>query len=162
MKDEQLEKEFITTITQNEKIIYKVCSMYISDDFSMGDLYQECMYNLWKGFPKFNKNSAESTWIYRVTLNTCVSALRKKKKNANQIGLSVLENILHEPQEMDDNIKEMYRLIYQLKHLERAIVLLYLEEKSYQEIADITGITAVNVASRLKRIKLKLKEMSQQ
>jgi RNA polymerase sigma-70 factor (ECF subfamily) len=160
MNDPHLEKAFIELVQQNERLIYKVCSFYVSDEFPMTDLYQEVVYNLWRSFPKFRNESSLSTWMYRIALNTCISGIRKELKRPKHVSILELEGHLIEPESMEENIREMYKLIHQLKTLERAIILLYLEEKSYQEIADITGLTINNVAIKLKRIKEKLKKMS--
>ena len=163
MKRADLEKEFIGIIRDYERIIYKVCTFYVSDESPMADLYQEVVLNLWKGFSKFRNECTLSTWVYRVTLNTCISGFRKEIRRVSKIPISsLLEETLPEFEnaEIEENINEMYRLINQLKTLEKAMILLYLEEKSYQEIADITGLTVSNVATKLKRIKQKLKEMS--
>ena len=155
------EKLFIELVRQNERLIYKVCSMYISDEFPLSDLYQEVVYNLWKSFPKFRNESLQSTWIYRIALNTCISGMRKELRKPQHVSILNLNEYLVAPESMEENIKEMYKLIYQLKTVERAVILLYLEEKSYQEIADITGFTVNNVAVKLKRIKEKLVKMSE-
>ena len=160
MNESNIEKTFIELIRQNERLIYKVCSMYISDEFPMSDLYQEVVYNLWKSFPKFRNECSESTWMYRIALNTCISGMRKELRRPQHVSILDLNEYLIEPESMEENIQEMYRLIHQLKTLERAIILLYLEEKPYQEIADITGLTLNNVAVKLKRIKEKLIKMS--
>jgi len=161
MNDSSFEKEFTELIRQNERLIYKVCSIYVSEEYPMADLYQEVVYNLWKGFPKFHNGCSVSTWMYRVALNTCITGIRKELRRPKHVPILELQENLIEPESMEENIREMYRLIYRLKTLERAIILLYLEEKSYQEIADITGLTLSNVAVKLKRIKEKLKKMSE-
>jgi len=160
MSDSNLEKAFIELIRENERLIYKVCSVYVSDEFPIADLYQEVVYNLWKGFPKFRNECSVSTWMYRISLNTCITGMRKELRRPKHVSVLDFKENLIEPESMDVNIREMYKLIYQLKTLERAIILLYLEEKSYQEIADITGLSLNNVAIKLKRIKEKLKKMS--
>jgi RNA polymerase sigma factor, sigma-70 family len=156
----ETEKAFIELIQQNERLIYKVCSVYTSEALPIADLFQEVVYNLWKGYAKFRNECSISTWMYRIALNTCISGLRKETKRPIHIPINQLAEQLVEPESFCENIKEMYRLIRRLKTLERAIVLLYLEEKSYQEIADITGLTVSNVAVKLNRIKEKLKTMS--
>ena len=161
MNDSSFEKEFIELIRQNERLIYKVCSIYVSEEYPMADLYQEAVYNLWKSFPKFRNDCSVSTWMYRVALNSCITGIRKELRRPKHVPILELQESLIEPESMEENIREMYRLIYRLKTLERAIILLYLEEKSYQEIADITGLTLNNVAIKLKRIKEKLKKMSE-
>jgi RNA polymerase sigma-70 factor (ECF subfamily) len=156
----QLENDFIKMIQTNERIIYKVCSFYVSDSLPMEDLYQEAVLNLWKGFPKFRNESSYSTWIYKIALNSCISGIRRESKHFENVPLSLSDDIAFEPDSKEEDIRELYRLINQLKTQERAIILLYLEEKPYQEIADITGLTLSNVATKLKRIKEKLKTMS--
>ena len=155
-----IEKAFIEMVRNNERVIYKVCSFYNSEEFPLQDLYQEVVSNLWISYPKFRNESSISTWIYRIALNTCISGIRKDKRRPKGTPVSFLHDSLFEPENMGEQIKEMYKLIHQLKTLERAIVLLWLEEKSYQEIADITGMSISNVATKLKRAKVKLKEMS--
>jgi len=154
------EKRFIEMIHQNERIIYKVCSFYVSEEYPLADLYQEVVCNLWAAYPKFRSESSFSTWIYRIALNTCISGIRKDMRRPKGMPVSVLQDSLSEPESMSEQIKEMYHMIHQLKTMERAILLLWLEEKSYQEIADITGLTVSNVATKLKRSKEKLREMS--
>ena len=114
------------------------------------------MINLWKGFPKFRGDSTASTWIYRIALNSCISFFRKK--TLKPVHVELIWNI--PDHDNSEDIAELYNLINRLGELERALVLLYLEEKSYQEISEITGLTVTNVATKLSRIKNKLKEMS--
>ena len=161
MEKINMEKEFVTIVRQYERVIYKVCSFYVSDEFPIADLYQDVVCNLWAAFPKFRSESAISTWIYRIALNTCITGARKDiRRPKSSVPVAQLAESLPAPESMEENIREMYRLIAHLKTLEKAIVLLYLEEKSYQEIADITGLTISNVATKLKRSKEKLKQMS--
>lgn len=159
-KNIEIEKAFIEMIHDNERVIYKACSFYTSEEYPLADLYQEVVCNLWAAYPKFRNESSFSTWIYRVALNTCISGMRKANRTPKGLPISGLQEALPEPENMSDNIKEMYRLVHQLKDVERAIVLLWLEEKSYYEIADITGLTVSNVATKLKRSKEKLRQMS--
>jgi RNA polymerase sigma-70 factor (ECF subfamily) len=160
MNHSDVEKSFIELIRKNENLIYKVCSMYISDEFPLADLYQEVVYNLWKSYTKFRGECSESTWMYRIALNTCITGMRKELRRPEHVSIFELKEHLITPESMTENIKEMYQLIFQLKPLERAIILLYLDEKTYQEIADITGLTLNNIAIKIKRIKEKLKNMS--
>ena len=160
MDSKGLEQQFINMIRKNERVIYKVCSFYTSDELPIEDLYQEVVCNLWAAYPNYRNESSESTWIYRIALNTCISGIRKDKRRLKGVSISVFQDTITAPENMSEEIGEMYRLIHQLKTLEKAIVLLWLEEKPYQEIADITGLTVSNVATKLKRSKEKLKEMS--
>ncbi|GAB6120453.1 RNA polymerase sigma factor [Dysgonomonas termitidis] len=149
--------QFLEMIRQNEGIIYKVSSFYTDMEHPLGDLYQEVVLNLWKAFPSFRGDSKCSTWIYRIALNTCVSFYRRSKKNISYVDIS-----MDIPDVVDNNeeIQELYKLINRLGKIERALVLLYLDDKSYKEIAEITGLTVTNVATKISRIKDKLRDMS--
>lgn len=153
------EKEFVTMIKLNEAIIYKVTSFYADHNQTINDLYQEVVLNLWKAYPSFRGESKISTWIYRIALNTCITYFRRTKKQPAYTDIDLLDNI-PEASETNDEIKELYQLINQLGKLEKALVLLYLDDKPYKEIAEITGMTVTNVATKLSRIKDKLRGMS--
>lgn len=145
-------------VQQNEGVIYKIASFYASNEHPIGDLYQEIVLNLWKGYASFRGDSKFSTWIYRIALNTCVSFYRRKKIKPDYV-----ENIPEMRDEIDhkdEQISELYRLIDKLGNIEKALVLLYLEDKPYKEIAEITGISMTNVATKISRIKEKLRQMS--
>jgi len=157
-----LEQEFISLIKQYERVIYNVSTFYIPENSPLEDLYQEIVLNLWKAFPNFRNESQTSTWIYRIALNTCISDLRRNAKLRQNVPLSFSEHIVFEQETKSAEIQELYSLIYKLNKTERSIILLWLEEKSYQEIADVTGFSAASVAMRLKRTKEKLKNMSNQ
>ena len=158
MEKQKLEAEFLVMVQKNNRIIYKIASFYADDNnYSLDDLYQDVVLNLWKGFPKFREESKESTWIYRIALNTCVSFYRKNKSRPTFVELTPDLKAY-----TDDNeaVAELYACINLLGKLERALILLYLEDRPYKEIAEIMGITATNVATKMNRIKLKLKQMS--
>ncbi|MFV0418173.1 MAG: RNA polymerase sigma factor [Dysgonomonas sp.] len=149
--------QFLEMIRQNEGIIYKVASFYTDNSHPIGDLYQEVVLNLWKAFPSFRGESKYSTWIYRIALNTCVSFYRRSKRNVTYVDISA---DIPEIPENNDQIQELYKLINRLGKIERALVLLYLDDKPYKEISEITGLSVTNVATKLSRIKDKLKQMS--
>ena len=157
-----LEQEFMSVVKRYERVIYNVCTFYISETSPLEDLYQEVVLNLWKSFPNFRNESQISTWIYRIALNTCISDLRRNAKLRQNVPLSFSEQIVFEQDTKTAEIQELYSLIYKLNKIERSIILLWLDEKSYQEIADVTGFSVANVATRLKRTKEKLKNMSNQ
>jgi len=161
-QQQETEREFVDVIKRFERVIYKVCTFYTNETSPMEDLYQEAVLNLWKAFPNFKGDSQIQTWIYRITLNSCISDFRRNSKHGRPAPLEFAENIVFQSDTMEDDLRELYRLIHRLGKLERAIILLWLEEKPYQEIADITGLTVSNVATRLRRIKEKLKSMSNQ
>jgi len=157
-----LEQEFISLVKHHERVIYNVCTFYVSETSPLEDLFQDIVLNLWKAYPKFLNESKTSTWIYRIALNTCVSDLRRNAKLRQNVPLSFSEHLVFEQETKSAEIQELYSLIYKLNNIERSIILLWLEEKSYQEIADITGFSTAGVAMRLKRTKEKLKNMSNQ
>lgn len=159
---ENVEQEFVSMIRTYERVIYKVCYVYATPYASLGDLYQEVVINLWKAFPKFRKECKLSTWIYRIALNTCISFMRKEKNLPEIISLTQSFDRMEEDDETQAMLKQLYRMIDRLGQLEKSIVLLYLEEKSYEEIAEITGLTVTNVATRLSRIKDKLRKMNKE
>jgi RNA polymerase sigma-70 factor (ECF subfamily) len=155
------EQEFVSIVERNKQLIYKVCYMYADDSLELNDLYQEVVINLWKGFDNFRGDSSISSWIYRVGLNTCISYYRKSSSKPKTI--SLVDNIeIYEDTVKTAQIKEMYSLIGKLNKIERALILLWLDEKTYDEIAEIMGLNRNTVASRLKRIREKIVEMSNQ
>ena len=156
-----MKKEFIEIIKQNERIIYKICYIYTTTELSIADLYQDVVCNLWAGFPKFRQECSVSTWIYRVAMNTCITETRKDiRRPKSSVPIANLAESLLSHEGFSDEIREMYRLINRLRTVEKMVVLLYLEDKSYKEIAEITGLTVCNVATKLKRSREKLKQMS--
>ena len=162
MKAQQQEKEFIALVEEYKQVIYKVCYIYASDPENLNDLYQEVVINLWKAFPRFRGECKASTWVYRIGLNTCISFFRKSKSKPEVVPISVdLEDFVEE-EDKTAQLHELYRMINRLGQLEKSIILLYLEEKSYEEIAEITGLTLTNVATKLSRIKDKLKRMNKE
>ncbi len=159
---ETIEQEFVTVVRQHERIIYKVCYLYATSDITLADLYQDVVLNLWKAYPKFRHECKVSTWIYRIALNTCISFLRKEKNIPDIITLTHDIDFPEEDDTMQEMLRQLYQLINRLGQLEKSLIFLYLEDKSYEEIADITGLTRTNVATKLSRIKEKLKRMNQE
>lgn len=154
------EKEFLSVIKEYERVIYKVCYMYATANASLNDLYQEVVLNIWKSFEKFRGDSKISTWIYRIALNTCISFSRKERNMPEIVMLTQEEfGMMDEQDETQMMLKELYLLINQLGQLDKSIILLYLEDKNYEEIAEIMGLTVTNVATKLSRIKEKLRKM---
>lgn len=148
------EQAFLTLIKEYGRLIYKVCYLYATDEEHLKDLHQEVLIHLWQGFRSFKGEAKISSWIYRVSLNTCISFYRKHSKITDTMSLeSLFDLMIDESDEKAVHLREMYRLISQLNRLEKAIILLWLDERSYEEIAEITGISRNNIASKLKRIK---------
>ena len=154
------EQMFLRLVEQHKQIIYKVCFMYASDDETINDLFQEVTLNLWKGFPRFRGESKPTTWIYRIAVNTCVSWLRSSNRRPQTVPLTLSMTDLMTDEQEKENLRELYALINRLGKLERALILLWLEERSYEEIAEILDISVTNVGVRINRIKAKLKVMS--
>lgn len=159
---ENIEQEFLSVIREYERVIYKVCYLYTTPNATLSDLYQEVVLNIWKAFPKFRRECKISTWIYRIALNTCISFIRKEKNIPEIVTLTQEADRSEEDDETQAMLRQLYRMINRLGQLEKSIILLYLEEKSYEEIAEITGLTITNVATKLNRIKDKLKKMNKE
>lgn len=154
-----LEKQFAQTVTEHKGTIYTVCYMFSKDAEEVSDLFQEVLVNLWKGFEGFGHRSDIRTWIYRVALNTCISLDRKKRRSAT-VPMTMDINLFEDRDEDTRQVDMLHRRISQLQPFDRAIVLLWLEELSYEEIGQIVGITAKHVSVRLFRIREQLKKMS--
>ena len=159
---ENVEQEFLSVIREYERVIYKVCYLYTTPNATLSDLYQEVVLNIWKAFPKFRKECKVSTWIYRIALNTCISFIRKEKNIPEIVTLTQEADRSEEDDETQAMLQQLYRMINRLGQLEKSIILLYLEEKSYEDISEITGLTVTNVATKLNRIKDKLKKMNKE
>lgn len=153
------EAEFGRIIRENKGTIYTVCYMFSKDKDEVDDLFQEALIKLWQGFSSFQGKSDLKTWIYKVTLNSCISIDRKKKSRKTQ---PLMEGInLFDKNDADNKQTDMlHARIQRLQPFDRAIVLLWLENMSYQEIAQIVGIEVKNVSVRLYRIKEQLKKMN--
>ena len=148
-------------VREHKNTIYTVCFMFSNDSDEVNDLFQEVLINLWKGFESFEGKSKIDTWIWKVSFNTCIDQGRKKKRHSS-IPLSMGIDLFNDKDDDTRQVKMLYDRIHRLKPFDRAIVLLWLENMSYEEIAAIVGITVKNVSVRLYRIKEELKQMSNQ
>jgi RNA polymerase sigma-70 factor (ECF subfamily) len=133
--------------------------MFSKDDDEVNDLFQEVLINLWKGNDSFGHRSDIRTWIYRVALNTCISLDRKKRRSAT-VRLAMDINLFEDRDEDTRQVDLLHKRIQRLQPFDRAIVLLWLEDLSYEEIGQIVGISTKNVSVRLFRIREQLKNMS--
>lgn len=152
-------EHFTRAIEENEGLIYKVTMLYTGNLQDREDLYQEIVFQLWKSYDSFNEFSKLSTWMYRVAMNTAIYNL---KKNNRKIGTTTIDPIVERIADLKDNSEEeklklLNDQIQKLNLLEKGIILLYLEGKSHDEIAEIIGITKSNVGTKISRIKQKLK-----
>lgn len=155
----QSREAFITIIQENQALVYKVAKLYTNSKEDEEDLCQEIVYQLWRSFPAFRNESKISTWMYRIALNTAIAHLNKVKKKGSHVPID--EALLNKKDSSDPLIEEQTNILYahikQLDTIEKGIILLYLEGKSYEEIATITGFTSTNIGTRLSRIKQKIK-----
>lgn len=154
---ETLDTTFAQMIREHKSTIYTVCFMFSKDSDEVSDLFQEVLINLWKGYASFQNRSSVDTWIWKVSFNTCISYERKKQKRAT-LPLTMDINLFEDKDEDSRQIRQLYDRIHRLKPFDRAIVLLWLENMSYEEIGAIVGISTKNVSVRLYRIKEELKK----
>ena len=157
MKQQQdLEKEFTQMIIENRQIIFKVCYIYTTDEYTIEELSQETLLNLWRAYPRFRGESELSTWIYRVAMNTCISYMRQASSRPQTTALPFdLRSDVETDGDRNYYLQELYTMINRLGKLERALILLWLEDRSYAEISEILGISKTNVAVLLHRTKEK-------
>lgn len=157
-----MEHLFVEMINRHRGIIYKVCNLYGLDQEDKNDLFQEIVLQLWSAFPSFRQESKQSTWMYRIALNTAVTNFRKASKRPERREISADEFQIPDlgayPEE-DEQMTLLKRAINCLTEIEKAIILLYLEEKSYEEISEIIGISKSNTGVRITRIKVKLEKI---
>ena len=153
---------FISIIERHKGILYKIAISYCQDNEDRKDLIQDIFVQLWKSFDNYSDEYKYSTWIYRIALNVAISFYRKENSRTKISG-TYSEEIFNfsdtnEAEERETNFGMLQQFISELKELDKALMLLYLEEKSYKEIAGIIGYSETNVATKIGRIKLKLKE----
>jgi RNA polymerase sigma factor (sigma-70 family) len=152
---------FEMLIERHKGILYKVANAYCKNEEDRKDLIQEIIIRLWQSRQRYNATYSMSTWVYRIALNTAISFYRKDTRR-KQIALPVKEDILSLPDdtqpETELQLQLLQQFISELRELDRALILLYLEEKPYKEISEILGLSESNIATRIGRIKEKLKQ----
>lgn len=144
-------------------MLYKVCNIYCHTEFDRQDLFQEIIIQLWKSYPKFRGDSKFSTWLYRIALNTAISDLRRKKKSITLTESAKLPVEIEDIQyyrEKEEQLQQLHMAIDQLTEIEKAITMLYLEDKSYDEMEDILGINQNNLRVKMNRVKEKLRKLT--
>ena len=156
---DQLEQRFEQTLKEQKDTIFTVCYMFSKDEDEVNDLFQEVLINLWNGYEGFEHRSDIRSWVYRVALNTCISYDRKRRRtDAERLNMNI--NLFEDCDEDTRQVDMLHKRISKLQPFDRAIVLLWLENLSYEEIGQIVGITTKNVSVRLFRIREQLKNMS--
>ena len=153
------EQQFAQLVREHKNTIYTVCYMFSHDEDEVNDLFQETLINMWKGIDSFREESKISTWIYRVALNTCLLQERKKKREVPKVPLSMNVNFFEDEDAKVAQVRQLHQRIGKLGLVDRAIVMLWLEGSSYDEIGAVMGISAQNVGVKLYRIKEQLKKM---
>jgi RNA polymerase sigma-70 factor, ECF subfamily len=153
-----VEEEFIELINRNQGILQKICGIYFYRNPYKEDYYQEMLIRLWKSYPSFNNQSTFSTWLYRVALNSAIDIVRKQVLQPIHTKLSKIEyNVAdYEYSNESDEKTKLYEAINHLSDVEKAIIILFLEDYSYKEIAEIIGISESNTGVKINRIKNQL------
>jgi RNA polymerase sigma factor (sigma-70 family) len=155
---------FVQLVKANEGIIYKITMVYSNNTDDQHDLYQEIVYQLWKSYDSFRGDAKISTWIYRIALNSCIAHINKEKRSGYRVPIDLeLLNKAAEPDAVtEERLTILYAAIKKLGTIEKAIILLFLEGNSHEEIAAITGFTKTNIGTRIGRIKEKLRSQIKQ
>ena len=165
MKPQEQEAEFVSLLEENQNIVHKICRLYTQSEAEHKDLFQEISIQLWRSFDRFEGKSKFTTWMYRVGLNTAITLYRKNKKrlDTNPLNdeISRIELDQYDPV-VDEQLNWLYKTIEEFSEIDKALVLLYLEDKRYDEIAQTLGISAVNARVKMNRIKQRLKKMIKQ
>ncbi|WKN43898.1 RNA polymerase sigma factor [Tunicatimonas pelagia] len=156
-------QQFLGFLNENTAVIRKVCRLYTDNHNDFRDYFQEVVLQLWKSFDSFRGDAKASTWVYRVALNVCLSQLKLKKRQVASTPIDAdaaqhWADVTYDTTE-EEQIQQLYAGIRRLKELDRAIIMLYLEERSYDEMADILGISQSNVGVRISRIKKQLNQL---
>ena len=160
MTTPELQERFQPLVEKHRKILYKVCNSYCRDRDARDDLAQEIIIQLWRSFDKFDGRCRFSTWMYRIALNVAISFYRSESARTRHV-ISDEEYLLQaidETESQPEDIRLLYRFIEGLDPLNKALVLLYLDGNNYQEIASVLGISETNVATKINRLKNKMKQ----
>ena len=152
------EQEFTRLVREHKNTIYAVCYMFSKDSDEIEDLFQEILIRLWKGFGSFREEADVRTWVYRVALNCCLNADKKRRRGGERVPLSVDIDPYEGTDDRALQTKRLYARINRLGLVDRALILLWLEGLSYEEIGAIVGISVKNVSFQLHRIKEELKK----
>lgn len=152
-------------VQEHRLLLYKVCRVYCFTEADRQDLFQEIVIQLWKSYPAFRGDSKFSTWLYRIALNTAISDLRKHKRRPSITSTDDIPPALPEmtwPGEEEQQLQQLYAAINRLSDVEKALVMLYLEDKSYEEMEEIMGINQNNLRVKMNRIREKLRKMTKE
>ena len=156
------QQRFLEIADTYKEVIAKVCSVYSSESSPFADLYQEVMINLWTGLESYRGDAKVSTWIYRLAINTCINWHRRNKRHSLGVSLESGFDIPDTGYDTQNQVAELYALISRLDAFDKALITLWIDEKTYEEISAIMGISKANVATRLHRIRTHLTELAQE
>lgn len=159
------QQEFLSLVEENQGIVHKICSLYTATPEDHQDMYQEIVIQLWRSFSSFRGDAKFSTWMYRIALNTAISDLRRQNRRVKVVyPEKAPEQLMQDSSaaERDEQWKQLNKAIQQLGEIEKAIVVLYLEEKSYEEMEEILGINTNNLRVKMNRIKEKLRKLTKE
>lgn len=163
MYTQELEKVFEKLVKEHERLLHKICSIYARTVVDREDLLQEIIIQLWQAFPRFKGDSKVSTWMYRVGLNTAITGVRKKRTDIKSYAPhEIPDNITDEVISMqyEKQLTDLSAAIERLTDIEKAVVMLYLEERSYEEMEEILGISQGTIRVKMNRIKDKLRQFT--
>ena len=164
MQDPAIQETFIRLVSEHRGMLYKVCRLYCHTESDRQDLFQEIVLQLWRSYPAFRGEARISTWLYRIALNTAISGLRKRKRLVTTVDPESLPTDLQDiqyPAEKEEQLQLLYTAIDRLSEVEKALTMLYLEDRSYQEMEDILGISQNNLRVKMNRVRDKLRKITQ-
>ena len=160
-----MQEEFVGLVQEHRSLLYKVCRLYCFSEADRQDLFQEMVIQLWRSYPHFRGESKFSTWLYRIALNTTISNLRKQRRRPSPVNMNEIPAPLQEmtwPGEEEQQLRQLYAAIDKLSEIEKALVMLYLEDRSYEEMEEILGINQNNLRVKMNRIREKLRKMTKE
>lgn len=160
-----MQEEFVGLVQEHRSLLYKVCRLYCFSGADRQDLFQEMIIQLWRSYPHFRGESKFSTWLYRIALNTAISDLRKQHRRPSPVNMNEIPTPLQEmtwPGEEEQQLRQLYAAIDKLSEIEKALVMLYLEDRSYEEMEEILGINQNNLRVKMNRIREKLRKMTKE
>ena len=153
--DSKIEQEFLELIEQNKAKINRICSVYAKNREDQKDLVQDVLLNIWKALPSFEHRASINTWLYRITLNVCLRS-KYEKARKNKVEIDSIQIEYPQEENKDEKYEQLYQCIAQLEETDRSIIVLFLEDLPYKDIAAIAGISENYVAVKIKRIKARL------
>ncbi|HMH24335.1 MAG TPA: sigma-70 family RNA polymerase sigma factor [Puia sp.] len=158
-------EEFVHLVHEHRAMLHKVCNLYCYTEHDRQDLFQEIIVQLWKSWPRFRGESKFGTWLYRIALNTAISGLRRQKKQftfTDPGGLPAETPDIPYPREQEEQLQQLYHAIGKLTEVEKALVMLYLDDKNYEEMEEILGMNQNNLRVKMNRIKDKLRKLTKE